>query len=116
MTTATAVPISITCPDWCVVTPEKHAEDLWNAGGECHHTSDVVKVTDPVGYSRPLDEPRFSHDIDLVLGTSARPEDGREVASPLIYLDGREYTIEQMEALVAAVELLVESYRAGGQS
>jgi hypothetical protein len=111
--TAATVPITITCPDWCIDTAEKHAAELWDAGGECHHSSNVVTVADPAGYCRPLNEPQFCSPIDVLLGTSARPEDGRETASPLMWLDGREHTIEQMEALVAAIEALVRSYRAG---
>lgn len=114
MTTAT-VPIAVTCPDWCTVSAEHHAADLWNMGGVCIHHSPEVLVHDPTGYQEAGDDaPQPFSPVEVSFTTMARPEDGREVATPIFYVLHQEMSLEQALALNDAINRAVESYRSTG--
>jgi hypothetical protein len=113
VSTAT-VPIKIVCPDWCTVSPEDHARNLWDMGGDCIHRSMTVGVEDPTGYREALAEPRFHDRIELSLSTSANPETNRETASAVVYLGDRDHSIAQALALAEAITAQVAAYREAG--
>lgn len=109
----TTVPLEIVCPDWCDISPALHAADLWDMGGNCIHLSRDVEVPDPTGYCEPLEDPRFHETVRIFLTSSARPE-GRESASPILHIDGREHSIAQALALAEALTAMVATYREAG--
>ncbi len=100
------VGISITCPAWCTVSPEHHAENLWNMGGVCIHHSAEVVVEDPTGHREGMEEPRFHQPMTVALTTETNPE-GREVASPAVRVDGHECTVEQALKLADTIRRVV---------
>lgn len=112
MTTA-AVPITITCPEWCTETPEHHASELWNLGGTCIHAAEGYAVEDLTGYREALEEPRYGRPVAVWFSTETDP-DGRETTSPVFFIDGRELTVSQALAVAETIETLVGQYRASG--
>lgn len=112
MTTST-VPVSITCPVWCIRDAGEHAAELWNMDGDCIHLSADREITDTAGYIEPLAAPVFHPPVSVWITSSASPE-GRESASPIVHLDGRELSTQQALALADALRDLVGDYRAAG--
>lgn len=104
------VPIDITCPTWCVETAEHHAENLWNLAGCCDHRATKVAIDDPTGYSEPLQEPRLLPPVDLWLSLLTTP-DGRPQATPILFIDDVEHSLEQAEAVANAILELVSACR-----
>ncbi len=120
--TTTTVPITITCPDWCELTAERHAADLWDNGGECFHHMPALVVEDPTGIGAPLEAPQICPPVELRLVTTATP-DGREVQPPIVYIDkaggpmairAGEHSVDQALALADALRDMVQQYRAAG--
>ncbi len=111
--TTTTVPITIVCPDWCIVPAEVHAADLWNTGGCCDHRSAERSIKDPTGYQEPLSEPRLYQDVRVQLTALTTP-DGRPQASPVLYINDCEHSLEQAEAVFDAARDLITQYRHGG--
>jgi hypothetical protein len=95
--TTTRTSVRITCPPWCTVDPQDHAENLWNSGGNCCHHAPDVSVEDAEG--RPP--------VCVTFSTCTSPE-GREVAAPVIYINDREHSIEQALALAEAITRAVD--------
>lgn len=112
MTTAT-VPIQITCPDWCTRTADEHAAELWDMGGNCIHHSPELFAFDTTGYREPMQEPRFYAPVEVRMTTHTNPE-GRESASPVVWVNGHEFSPSQAIALAEIIEQTIESYRAQG--
>jgi hypothetical protein len=105
--------VEIVCPPWCRIAPEEHARELWNNEGNGLHLSDDVLIEDPSGYQEPLAEPRFHSPVRLALYSHTRP-DNVESASPTLYIDDREYSVDQALAVAGAVRDMVDAYRSAG--
>jgi hypothetical protein len=113
--TTTAVPIVITCPDWCTVSAEEHAADLWNMGGVCIHHSPEVEVADTPVARGPLGEMRPYSPVTVRFVTTTNPK-GREVEAPEFAIEGHEYSLEQLLALADTIQATVALYRSAGAS
>ena len=111
--TTTTVPITIVCPDWCVVPAEVHAADLWNLGGCCDHRSADRSIKDPTGYQEPLGEPKPWEDVRVQLAHLTTP-DGRPQAPAILFIGDREHSIEQYEAIKTCADDLVAQFRQSG--
>lgn len=112
MSTAT-VPLAITCPDWCDISPAKHAEDLWNWEGHCIHSSSDFAIRDEAGWTTYGEPTRFHPAQTISLSSVASP-DGRETESPMLHLAGNELSVQQALALADAIRELVQQYRSTG--
>lgn len=108
--TTTTVPFVITCPNWCVRPAPEHAADLWEMGGNCIHYSADLSVADPDGYQEALTEPKFNDPVDVSISTQTDPN-GRETASAIVHIDGREYSEAQALALAEAIRTQVQMRR-----
>ena len=111
--TTTAVPIVITCPDWCTVSAEDHANDLWNMGGVCIHRPAEVEVGDTPVARGPLGELRPYSPVTVSFVTTTNP-DGLEVEAPEFAIEGHDYSLEQFLALAEAIHSVVATYRNSG--
>ena len=112
-TIESTVPITIVCPDWCTVSPEQHAAELWAASGKCFHHAADIEGADPTAHRAPRAEPRYYSPICLSLSTTTMP-DGREAESPTFRIDEQEHSLEQMLALAEAIQRAVDLYRSTG--
>src|SRR4051812_40636034 len=102
--------VEITCPAWCELSAEDHADRLWDNEGRCVHQTEVT-VADPQGKHGQEEVPRYCEPIELVLLVTTDPA-GREVESADVLLNGQETNLEQLAKLANAVVELGEVYRA----
>lgn len=102
--TTTQASIAITCPPWCTIDPQEHAEDLWNSGGNCCHHGPTNSVEDTAGHrENAWDEPQLYPPVDVTYSTCTNPE-GRETETPVIYVDSREFSVAQALDLAEAIQ------------
>lgn len=113
--TTTAVSLEITCPDWCITSPEEHAADLWNMGGTCIHRTADTSIEDHIGHKGGgLEGVHYAAPVLLSLTTETRP-DGQEAATPCVTLHGGdELTLSQALAVADQIKAMVAAYRAAG--
>jgi hypothetical protein len=115
MTATTEVSITITCPNWCTVTAEDHAADLWDMGGVCIHRAAEVEVVDTPVVRGPMGEMRPYEPVTVTFVTTTNPE-GREVEAPEFDINGHDYSLEQILSLAEAIQGAVTTYRAEGSA
>lgn len=110
--TTTTVPIQITCPDWCSISPEEHAAELWNCGGVCDHRSTPRVTDDTAGsLSEPCAERRFNSALEVLMIASTAP-DGRPQSTPTLEIDGGDATFQQGVEFAVSIWQQVLAYYA----
>jgi hypothetical protein len=86
-----------------------------NSGGDCIHHASTITVSD-TGRGPGVDslgDPKPGHPVG-VHWTSQSAPNGTESASPMFWIDDREYSVDQALALCKAVAHAVATYRRAG--
>jgi hypothetical protein len=109
----TAVPLEITCPNWCSRSAAEHAADLWNYEGRCIHLSRDVEIPDTAGWTAYGEPVRFHESHSVYVSSIANPS-GRETESPILYFHGHEVSTSQALAVADEIRRRVQLYRSTG--
>jgi hypothetical protein len=107
--------LTITCPTWCTLEPQHHADDLAFNDGECMHRSPAIYAEDTSdGPARGFgDKPIPGAPVEVYFYKLTDPG-GREVATPAFHVNDECYSLEQVVALTEALTQVVAAYRAAG--
>ncbi|RYB90993.1 hypothetical protein EUA93_18840 [Nocardioides oleivorans] len=102
MSRTTTTTVSITCPHWCRIEPQAHADDLWNQGGVLVHHMPEIRINDAGGFEQAGSDTLPAAEFSIGM-TSLSTPGGRLQGSSVIYLDGHEVTVDQAEQIAAAL-------------